>query len=339
MNCVDLLSRHFLMIFKNHCRYIVLSRNVIINRESQYYKRLVGTSINQSSEESDEFEYEDVFAQPEQIAGNNPEKLNRVKKIVCEIDFIMQSGKLIYFPRKLTKENWQHLLTLDSEKSRQNYYKHLCIKEKLKECKNIKKEQKKVISRLTHREAVPSTSSSITNNSLNCKKGCFMFLPKFKTLATRLRLYKVAQAMIFGPHLIIDCSGDYESHMTNREMKMCARQIISARCKNQNSLAPFNILHCNLNPEGRLMNELKRFLPNLDKPEKFFNFTEKSHAELFPVDQLVYLSPHSDNELDSYDPCCTYIVGTSDYFLVFMFILLILKNYFIKHFLLSFKHI
>lgn len=313
------------MVFKNRCRHIVFSRNVIINRELPYYKRLLGTSINQSSGEFDEFEYEDIFAQPEQIAGDNSEKLHLVKKIVCEIDLMIQSGKLIYFPRKLTNENWQHLLTLDSEQSRQKYYKYLCVKEKLKECKNIKKEQNKYPSRSTHSEAVPSTSSFTTNNSLNWK-GYFIFLPKFKNIATRLHLHKVARAMMFGPHLIIDCSGDYESHMTNQEIKMCARQIISARYKNQNSFAPFNILHCNLNPEGRLMNELKRLLPNLDKPEKFFNFTEKSHAELFPVNQLVYLSPHSDNELDSYDPCCTYIVGTSDYFLVFMFILLLLTK-------------
>lgn len=54
---------------------------------------------------------------------------------------------------------------------------------------------------------------------------------------------------------------------------------------------------------------LKRQIPTMDEPWFPLNSHTCSYLDLFPKDQLVYLTPHCREVLDTYDHDAIYIVG------------------------------
>lgn len=302
------------MIIKNFSTRVTYSCSVIKKHEIYYPKREFSTTIIHRLEDApDEFEYEDVFANPHTIVGNDPEKLSAVQELVREIDVLLQSSPLFFFPKQLTKEHWQHLLTLKTKTDRMRYYRYLFTKEKVREYNQQQREYKQQ-QRAIERNLLPpklEKKQLTTSSPLEYSHHGNNILPYvwYKRTISRYSDCKIASAAMFGPHLVIDCSSDYESHMTDREVGLCAKQLAAVRVNNRISMSPFDIVHCNVNRNGRVMEKLQKLIPNLFKPETLFNCSEKNYSELFPVDQLVYLSPHSDYELDSYDPNCIYIVG------------------------------
>lgn len=129
----------------------------------------------------------------------------------------------------------------------------------------------------------------------------------FYKLINYCYLYRALQAMMHGQSMVIDCS--YEGHMVYREILNAAKQLTYVFGDNRIHKEPFNIHLCNVNEEGKFMEQLERNIPSLSEPWFPLNIHAESYLDIFPKDKLVYLTPHCRNEFTEFDHDAVYIVG------------------------------
>lgn len=113
--------------------------------------------------------------------------------------------------------------------------------------------------------------------------------------------------MQFGQKLIFDCS--YDSHMTDREAINAAKQLMLSFADNRVHDDPYDLHFCNANFDNTTMKYLHKHIPTLLDKEFPLNIHECSYMDLFPKEQLIYLTPHCRTDLVEYDPEAIYIVG------------------------------
>lgn len=118
---------------------------------------------------------------------------------------------------------------------------------------------------------------------------------------------RLIRAMQFSPKIVLDCS--YDEHMTKRESINAAKQLMLCFAENRAHDDPFDLHYCNVNTKSISMQYLQRFIPTMHNPEFPMNVQEKCFTELFPKEQLVYLTPHCRTELMEYNPDDVYIIG------------------------------
>lgn len=57
------------------------------------------------------------------------------------------------------------------------------------------------------------------------------------------------------------------------------------------------------------MKNFSKFIPTLYEPWFPLNIHKESYLDIFPKEQLVYLTPHCREEMTNYDPDIVYIIG------------------------------
>lgn len=114
--------------------------------------------------------------------------------------------------------------------------------------------------------------------------------------------------MQFSPKIVYDCS--YDDKMTKREAENAAKQLMLSFAENRNHDDPFDLHFCNVNLNSICMQSLRRYIPTMLNPEFPLNVHSKCFTELFPKQNLVYLTPHCRTDLQSYNPDDIYIIGT-----------------------------
>lgn len=120
-------------------------------------------------------------------------------------------------------------------------------------------------------------------------------------------IYRLWRAAQIGGKLIFDCS--YDEYMARHESKSTANQLSWSFMANRNSREPFDLHFCNVNLNSPTIQQLERTIPTM-RDEKFpMHIHECSYVDLFPKDQLVYLTPHCDDDLTEYDSDMIYIIG------------------------------
>ena len=129
----------------------------------------------------------------------------------------------------------------------------------------------------------------------------------YKTTISQSLNKKLITAMMFGEKIVIDCG--FESHMAYKEISSCAKQLMFSFVANRASKSPFDMHLCNLDPKGELKRRLLSFFPTMDEAGYPLNATSQSYLELFPKEKLVYLTPHTSNVMQSYNPDDVYIIG------------------------------
>lgn len=280
------------------CLYRVLSRNQLVRKFS--------ISISRQWNESEEFEFEDTSINIHEIAGDDVDKIHTVSVIAAEIDFLRHTGACV--PANLRQKDWDEILSLQTKPERIRFYKHLFIKEK-----KYLNDKLQAITRAKNLEEV--RKNRLPKRTLNLTNSPIEYGLIYNTLFLRIRNqkikrncnYRLLKAEMFGPSLIIDCS--YESKMNKVELHHCASQLIYGNTSNREMDNPFNIIHCNFNINGVLMQKLMHIIPNINKQNSLFNYTEKTYLDLYPSDKLIYLSPHSEHLMEEYEPDSIYIVG------------------------------
>ena len=126
--------------------------------------------------------------------------------------------------------------------------------------------------------------------------------------------------MQYSPKMVLDCS--YDRHMTKREAVNAAKQLMLCFAENRANDDPFDLHYCNVDLHSVSMQSLQRFIPTMMNPEFPMNIQQKCFTEVFPKENLVYLTPHCRNELMEYNSDDIYIVGamvdTVGYSFIFM---------------------
>ncbi|XP_062830892.1 tRNA methyltransferase 10 homolog C [Anolis carolinensis] len=206
------------------------------------------------------------------------------------------SGKAV--PENISEQDLKILIESPTKTSKKKYLQFLAKKEILKKVKKEKKEKQKA----EKRELNPPTQEDGDRELKNT------FLLKFWSRSEdALYNWRAAQAMIFGQPLVFDM--DYENCMSRREMENAVKQLLESEGMNRRALDPFHLHYCNFKTDGAYHKELiKRYGDAWDK--LFVTVTEKAHVEVFPQDQLVYLTADSPNVMQRFEHDKIYIIGS-----------------------------
>ncbi|KAJ8003376.1 hypothetical protein DPEC_G00147690 [Dallia pectoralis] len=214
------------------------------------------------------------------------------------------AGKLV--PESMTDEELGILGELETKSSKKKYLKYLSIRENHKKSHKEKQEKRKAerSEGFLEDDRISPDSSRGEGGEL---KNTFL-LQFWSSSMDKLLSWRSAQAMRFGQPLVFDMS--YDQHMARRETENAVSQLLDVEGWNRRSLDPFHLHYCSLQPGGGYHRQLvKRY--GADAWENLLvTCTEKQHVDLYPREDLVYLTADSRNVLRTFDHSKVYIVGS-----------------------------
>lgn len=184
------------------------------------------------------------------------------------------------------------------------YLRYLFLNEKSKERKKTMAGQKKIEWQTKIAEEKKSIDPNEIRYGLSYNS---LFLRIYPRTINHFYNSRLIQAMLFEPKIVFDCS--YEDYMTSNENHNCAKQLTLSFAANRIHDDPMFLHFCNLNEEGSLRTNFHRNMPNLLDDDFPAVVTSQSYLDLFPKDQLLYLTPHCRTDLVEYDPDTVYIIG------------------------------
>ncbi|XP_034048469.1 tRNA methyltransferase 10 homolog C [Thalassophryne amazonica] len=205
-----------------------------------------------------------------------------------------EAGRVV--PAEITDEQIQTLAELPSKSAKVKYLKFLFIKEGHK-----LKQKKKQEQRRAEKEVLLSEQKGAQT-----LQNSFLLNVWFQVLEKGL-LWRVAQAMQFGQPLIFDMS--YESNMNSRELANSVSQLMDAEAWNRRAAEPFHLYYCNLQPDGAYAKQLVKRYTAEGWNRLLLTCTDRQHVDVFPRENLVYLTADSPNVLHTYDHTKVYIIG------------------------------
>lgn len=213
-----------------------------------------------------------------------------------------QAGKFV--PKNITDEQLEDLARLATRSAKKKYLKFLAIKESHKISKKEKQEKKK-----SEREAETVTfKENVKEGESDQEAPKNTFLLRFwSSSGDREQSWRAAQAMRFGQPLVYDMS--YEHHMSRREMDNTVAQLMESEGWNRRAADPFHLHFCSLQPDGAYLRELRRRYGSQTWDRLLITATERTHVEMFPPQDLVYLTADSKQVLQAFDHSKVYIIG------------------------------
>ncbi|XP_064814768.1 tRNA methyltransferase 10 homolog C [Oncorhynchus masou masou] len=215
-----------------------------------------------------------------------------------------QAGKLV--PETMTDEELGILAEFQTKSSKKKYLKYLAIKEGHKNNRKQKQEKKKA-----ERSERFLEDDRIRPGGVRGEEGepRNTFLLQFWGRSLdKLLGWRSAQAVVFGQPLVFDMS--YEQQMTRREVENTVSQLMEVEGWNRRAPDPFHLHFCNLQPDGGYHRELVKRYGAEAWERLLITSTEQRHVDLFPRDDLVYLTADSPNVLRTFDNSKVYIVGS-----------------------------
>ncbi|GAB1866844.1 RNA (guanine-9-)-methyltransferase domain-containing protein 1 [Camponotus japonicus] len=277
----------------------------IWNDTSKIYKRFYcQIAIDQKTDETDAMK-NDAQQQLDEFVFS-PENKKRYQILKLEVDVMRHKRSSEKVPEELNPNDWLTLLKLPSKRQRKKHLYYLWRNEKHKHNLKMKKELKRTQWLAKKAEA----EAKQTEDTSEIKYG-FMYNSMFQRInLTTMNYYynaKLIRAMMFAPKVVFDCG--YESYMNFSELHNCAKQLTLSFANNRAHIDPMCLYYCNLNKDGSLMKYFHRNIPTLLNDDFPAIVTSQSYLDLFPRDQLLYLTPHCKNAITEYDPDTVYIIG------------------------------
>ncbi|CAL8069518.1 unnamed protein product [Orchesella dallaii] len=273
------------------------------------------TSSNEIDSSPDDFDADDFTQvdydvsltdeQIQELTNGDPELIKKVKYIQLEHAVVREEGGQV--PSRIKFKNWKEIILLDSRSKRRKFLVYL-FKTEMKELNARRKKEEKAELRKKEYEDNPLPSKEedpygmaygLTRNAL--------FLRLYDTTINKFNHGRVCSAMLHHPPLVLDCS--YDEHMNPREAKNCAKQLELVITENRVHPEPFNLYLCNADRNSKTMNYLRRVIPTLEDDNFVINVKEESYVDIFPHERLVYLTPHTRDDLDEYNEDDIYIIG------------------------------
>eukprot|EP00063_Salmo_salar_P031804 XP_014006639.1 PREDICTED: mitochondrial ribonuclease P protein 1-like isoform X2 [Salmo salar] len=217
------------------------------------------------------------------------------------------AGKLV--PETMTDEELGILAELQTKSSKKKYLKYLAVKEGHKKSHKQKQEKKKAerSERIQEDDRIRPGGLRGGGEEEGELRNTFLLQFWGRSL-DKLLGWRSAQAMVFGQPLVFDMS--YEQQMTRREVENTVSQLMEVEGWNRRAADPFHLHFCNLQPDGGYRRELVKRYGAEAWERLLVTSTERRHVDLFPRDDLVYLTADSPNVLRTFDNSKVYIVGS-----------------------------
>lgn len=245
----------------------------------------------------------------EESTAGEEEEVSTIETSRTLVDMWRQAGKQV--PENITDEELETLAELTTKSSKRKYLKYLAIKEGHKKANRQKKDKKRAerLAEIKKEEAGradgPEDAEEEGEGEPRLKN---TYLLQFWTRSVdRLLGWRGAQAMRFGQPLVYDMS--YDQHMTRREMENTISQLMETEGWNRRSVDPFHLHFCNLQPDNAYQRELLKRYGKEAWERLFITATGQGHVDMFPREDLVYLTADSPNVLHTFDHSKVYIIG------------------------------
>lgn len=266
------------------------------------------------------FETEEVMSEKlmEELAAGDVAKLGSLKRAQLLVHLLREKG-VNQAPTQIGKRQWLRLITYENKKDQILYLNRLHQREyNRKLAKTVSDiSRKRFLKKEEERSSIKVTTSGPLIYRLYMNN---LFLRLRNLHIDRFYNYRLLQAMMFAPTILVDCG--YESFLVDRHIDRTSVQIIQMWARNRDHVSPFHIQFCNLNPQGLLMERLREGICNIDDPAYPFFHSSKSYLEMYPKEKLVYLTPHVNSVLTKFNADDIYILGPCKKKSFFLFILL-----------------
>lgn len=230
------------------------------------------------------------------------EKKKKILMILMEHEVAKLEGRRV--PDKLSVEDMRELLSLYSFSSRVRYMSFLHTKELAKKSHRLRKEVK----RKEYEDWLKRKETLVPSNHLTYGIGNNTLLLRVRRKSV-MRHYnqRLSNAALYGQKLIVDL--DYDGFMRRQDSNNCSEQLLEMYGVNRRNCAPYDLFFCNAHHDHPTMRTLRKYMPNLFAPDNFISVTDLSYLDLFPKEQLVYITPYAREPLRAYDPSAIYIIG------------------------------
>jgi ribonuclease P protein 1 len=233
------------------------------------------------------------------ITNGDPVLEKKLKILFLEAEVLRQSGHRV--PQNVKLRQWKELLTMETRTGRRKYLSYIFGVEKAQENRKKKKAERKQ-QREDEMMKLPESNHLIYGLGHNT-----VLLRVYDSTINNFYNSKLIHAMQFGQKLVVDCS--YDSHMTLREAVNCGKQLTYMFSENRAHDSPFDLYLCNARRESNTMKQFVKFIPTLYDCDFPINITEKHYLDLFPKENIVYLTPHCREEMREFDHDAIYIIG------------------------------
>ncbi|PNF33620.1 Mitochondrial ribonuclease P protein 1-like protein [Cryptotermes secundus] len=233
------------------------------------------------------------------ITNSDPVLEKKLKILFLEVEVLRQSGYRV--PDSVKLGQWKELLEMETRSRRRKYLSYLFGVEKKQENRKKKKDEAK-----QKREDAMNTAPENTHIRYGLGHNTILIRVYDNTI-NHFYHSRLIQAMQFSQKLVIDCS--YDSHMTSREAQNCGKQLMLMFSDNRIHDNPFDLYLCNARRESNTIKQLVKCIPTIYDLDFPINITEKSYLDLFPKENIVYLTPHCREDLREFDHDAIYIIG------------------------------
>lgn len=122
------------------------------------------------------------------------------------------------------------------------------------------------------------------------------------TFSYRLRLRREFES----PKIVFDCS--FDNMLTKKTASSISRQMVLSYSNNRDNLQPFDMHICNFDTRMKLPDQLQRIMPNL--LQSSFEVHAECFTELYPKENLVYLTPDSPHVLNEYNSRDIFVIAS-----------------------------
>ncbi|XP_037949145.1 mitochondrial ribonuclease P protein 1 homolog [Teleopsis dalmanni] len=236
---------------------------------------------------------------------SDEERERRLKVLKLEVDIANQEGRRVPSLEFFEDKHWEHILTLPTKSARSRYYAYLWQIQVKSESKQRKKEERAVEIQKRREDILRQNEEN--NHIIYGLNNCSFFLRIYDSTINHWMNNRLVSAMQYSPKLIMDCS--YDRHMTKREAINASKQLMISFAENRLHDEPFDLHFCGANINSVCMSSLQRYIPTMMHQDFPMNVHEKCFTEIFPKENLVYLTPHCRNDLNEYNPDDIYIIG------------------------------
>ncbi|XP_008833940.1 tRNA methyltransferase 10 homolog C [Nannospalax galili] len=200
-------------------------------------------------------------------------------------------------PEHVTEAELKVIMECPSKSAQKKYLRYLFCKERKKKAKQIKKEVK----------AEAREKAKLLETTEEAEQKDFLFLRLWDRLISNAWGWKGVQAMQFGQPLVFDMG--YDNYMNLKELHNTVSQLLESEGCNRRNVDPFHIYFCNLKLDSAFHRELvRRYGEKWDK--LLLTATEKSYVDLFPKDNIIYLTADSPNVMTTFKHDKIYIIGS-----------------------------
>lgn len=107
--------------------------------------------------------------------------------------------------------------------------------------------------------------------------------------------------------IVFDLS--YTDYMNKKLAHLTAKQIIYFYTHNRKDSLPFDVHLCNVNSDCTSFQHLQTCMPHIGDHNCSIDVHKECYSDLYPRENLLYLTPYSPNVLAEYNPKDVYVVG------------------------------